>query len=119
MLTESLRSRLIRQIGLAEMGPQRQAAIAETRFLVIGAGGIGSPALMYLAASGAVNITVADNDEVSISNLSRQLIHSADDIGVNKAEMPFTPCAASNPGGSRRARGCPHERRAHSQNAHE
>ena len=86
MLTESLRSRLIRQIGLAEMGPQRQAAIAETRFLVIGAGGIGSPALMYLAASGAVNITVADNDEVSISNLSRQLIHSADDIGVNKAE---------------------------------
>ena len=47
MLTGSLRSRLIRQIGLAEMGPQRQAAIAETRFLVIGAGGIGSPALMY------------------------------------------------------------------------
>ena len=72
MLTSTLRERLRRQIDLKEMGPERQAAIAQTRFLVIGAGGIGSPALMYLAASGAANLIVADHDEVSVSNLSRQ-----------------------------------------------
>ena len=97
MLTGTLRERLRRQIDLKEMGPERQAAITQTRFLVIGAGGIGSPALMYLAASGAVNLIVADHDEVSVSNLSRQLLHSAEDVGCNKAENTARALPRFNP----------------------
>ena len=97
MLTEKLRERLSRQINLAEMGLEHQSAIARSRFLVIGAGGIGSPALMYLVASGAMNITVVDHDEVSISNLSRQLIHSEENIGCNKAANAARALLRFNP----------------------
>lgn len=80
-----LEERLSRQTLLAEIGPDGCNRIARTRFLVVGAGGLGSPALMYLAASGACQITVADPDTVSISNLSRQLIHGDDALDMNKA----------------------------------
>lgn len=80
-----LTDRLERQIQLKELGTSGQEKITSAKFFVIGAGGLGSPALMYLAASGACNITVADPDEVSVSNLSRQLIHSESSVGINKA----------------------------------
>ncbi len=84
-LPKTLAGRLLRQINLKEIQAEGQAAIMRTRFLVLGAGGLGSPALMFLASSGACRITVADDDEVSESNLSRQLLHHAEAIGVNKA----------------------------------
>lgn len=80
-----LEARLSRQTLLAELGAEGRDRIARTHFLVVGAGGLGSPALMYLAASGACRITVADPDTVSISNLSRQLVHGDDALDMNKA----------------------------------
>lgn len=84
-LASLIEERLSRQTLLAELGPEGRDRIARTHFLVVGAGGLGSPALMYLAASGACRITVADPDTVSTSNLSRQLIHGDDALGMNKA----------------------------------
>ena len=88
--------RLSRQTLLPQIGEEGRDRIAAARFLVIGAGGLGSPALQYLAASGAVRITVADGDEVSVSNLSRQLLHDESRLGMNirrddsvwRAELP-------------------------------
>lgn len=96
-LPQELRERLLRQIALPQMGEARQAAVARARFLVIGAGGLGSPALMYLAASGACRITIADDDAVSTSNLSRQLLHGADALGLNKAESACRTLPRFNP----------------------
>ena len=72
-----LRERLSRQMLIKELGEEGQKRIIETRFLVIGAGGLGSPALLYLAASGASHLTVVDPDEVSESNLARQVLHES------------------------------------------
>lgn len=77
--------RLLRQTQLKEIGEAGRRRIEETRFLVIGAGGLGSPALLVLAASGAKHITVADFDDVAVSNLSRQFIHAPESVGMNKA----------------------------------
>ena len=87
--------RLSRQTLLPQIGEEGRDRIAAARFLVIGAGGLGSPALQYLAASGAVRITVADGDEVSVSNLSRQLLHDESRLGMNKAESAAAADALS------------------------
>lgn len=84
-LTGDARERVSRQLSLKEIGERGQARIAGTHFLVIGAGGLGSPAILYLAAAGAGKITVVDNDTVSVSNLSRQILHTTETVGVNKA----------------------------------
>lgn len=89
--------RLSRQTLLPQIGEEGRDRIASARFLVIGAGGLGSPALQYLAASGAVRITVADGDEVSSSNLSRQLLHDESRLGMNKAESAAIAIARINP----------------------
>ena len=70
---------------IKELGEDGEKRILKTRFLVIGAGGLGSPALLYLASSGASHITVVDPDEVSENNLSRQILHDGSSIGLNKA----------------------------------
>ena len=91
------RERVARQLLLKELGEEGQRRIAASRFLVVGAGGLGSPALLYLAAAGAGAITAVDGDAVSVSNLSRQLLHTADRIGVNKAVSAKEALRSVNP----------------------
>lgn len=76
--------RYARHIVLHEIGGAGQQQLKKARVLVIGAGGLGSPALLYLAAAGVGTIGVIDDDEVSLSNLQRQVLHSEDRIGMAK-----------------------------------
>ena len=78
--------RYSRHILLNEFGVEAQQALSDSRALVIGAGGLGSAALLYLATAGVAHISVADGDVVDMTNLQRQIIHREDTIGVNKAE---------------------------------
>ncbi|MFP4465309.1 MAG: ThiF family adenylyltransferase [Alphaproteobacteria bacterium] len=78
-------NRYIRQLTLPEMDPIKQEALMQNTILVIGAGGLGSASLPYLAGAGVGHIIIADNDRVDISNLHRQIIYQADEAGKNKA----------------------------------
>lgn len=77
--------RYSRHILLPELGVEGQEAISRGRVLVVGAGGLGSPAAMYLAAAGVGEIVLCDGDTVDLSNLQRQLLHAQGSIGRNKA----------------------------------
>lgn len=77
--------RYSRHILLDEFGIEAQEKLAQSHALVIGAGGLGSSALMYLASAGVATITVADGDTVDLTNLQRQIIHREQSVGVNKA----------------------------------
>ena len=92
-----LKERVSRQLNLRELGEKGQAAICGAHFLVIGAGGLGSPAILYLAAAGAGTITVVDADTVSVSNLSRQILHSTATVNVNKAKSAAIAVERLNP----------------------
>jgi molybdopterin/thiamine biosynthesis adenylyltransferase len=83
-LSDAELDRYARHIVLREIGGGGQARLKASRVLVIGAGGIGSPAIQYLAAAGVGRLTVVDDDEVSLSNLQRQVIYSTEDIGIEK-----------------------------------
>lgn len=89
--------RYARHILLREVGGEGQAKLLESKVLVIGAGGLGSPVLLYLAAAGVGTIGVVDDDAVDLSNLQRQVIHGTDDIGVAKVESARQAIAAINP----------------------
>lgn len=89
--------RYSRHILLREIGGGGQQALRRARVLVVGAGGLGSPLLLYLAAAGVGRITVADGDGVENSNLQRQVIHTDARIGVNKAESAAIAMRAINP----------------------
>lgn len=89
--------RYSRHILLSEIDVAGQQRIVNARVLVIGAGGLGSPVLLYLAASGVGHIAVCDNDNVDISNLQRQISHRSDAIGRNKAESAAAAMRAINP----------------------
>src|SRR5437763_4025874 len=80
------RERFARHIVLREVGGPGQAALKEASVLVVGAGGLGAPALMYLAAAGVGRLGVVDDDVVSLSNLQRQVIHTTPDIGRRKVD---------------------------------
>jgi adenylyltransferase/sulfurtransferase len=82
-----LDERYARQINLPEMGEAGQQKLKETSIVVIGAGGLGSPALLYLAAAGIGKITIVDGDIVDASNLHRQILYNEADIGAKKAEI--------------------------------
>ena len=90
-------SRYRRQLSLAGFGKDAQAKLRDSHVAVIGAGGLGSPALLYLAGAGVGKITIFDSDTVDISNLHRQVIHTTDKIGVNKAESARQQMVALNP----------------------
>ncbi len=75
-----------RQMILPEVGAEGQKKLKKSSVLIIGAGGLGSPVALYLAAAGVGRIGIADADRVSISNLHRQIVHSINTIGINKAE---------------------------------
>jgi adenylyltransferase/sulfurtransferase len=87
MLTAKELERYARHIVLREVGGPGQTALKEASVLVIGAGGLGAPVLMYLAAAGVGTLGVVDDDEVSLSNLQRQIIHTTPDIGRRKVRL--------------------------------
>jgi adenylyltransferase/sulfurtransferase len=76
--------RYSRQIMLPQCDIEGQHKLLAAKVLIVGAGGLGSPAAMYLAAAGVGNITIYDNDEVELSNLQRQIAHHTPDIGTDK-----------------------------------
>ena len=90
-------ARYARHIMLREIGGPGQKAIKQARVLVIGAGGLGSPALMYLAAAGVGVIGVVDDDVVDQSNLQRQIIHDTQGVGAPKVQSARAAMLALNP----------------------
>src|ERR1700739_238029 len=97
MLTADELERYARHMGLREVGGPGQAALKGARVLVVGAGGLGAPALLYLAATGVGTIAVVDDDAVSLSNLQRQVIHGTPEIGQPKTESAATAIRRLNP----------------------
>lgn len=89
--------RYSRHILLPEFGEEGQLKLKNASVLVIGAGGLGSPVLLYLTAAGVGNIGIADFDEVDLSNLQRQILFSEDDIGESKANAALLKLKALNP----------------------
>jgi adenylyltransferase/sulfurtransferase len=89
--------RYARHILLHDVGGPGQQKLQRARVLVIGAGGLGSPVIMYLAAAGVGTIGVVDDDVVSLSNLQRQIAHTTDRIGTPKVESAGRTVAALNP----------------------
>jgi molybdopterin-synthase adenylyltransferase len=89
--------RYARHLVLREIGGPGQAALKRARVLVIGAGGLGAPALLYLAGAGVGTLGVVDDDAVSLSNLQRQVIHATSDIGRSKVESAADAIARLNP----------------------
>jgi adenylyltransferase/sulfurtransferase len=89
--------RYARHIVLREVGGPGQAKLKAARVLVIGAGGLGAPALLYLAAAGVGTLGVVDDDNVSLSNLQRQVIHATPDVGALKVESAAGAIRRLNP----------------------
>src|SRR5437588_4904753 len=97
MLSAEELERYARHIVLREVGGPGQAALKDASVLVIVAGGLGAPALMYLAAAGVGALGVVDDDLVSLSNLQRQIIHATPDIGRRKTDSAAERVHALNP----------------------
>jgi molybdopterin/thiamine biosynthesis adenylyltransferase len=89
--------RYSRHILLSEIGVEGQQRLIDARVLVIGAGGLGSPALMYLAAAGIGTLVLADGDNVDLTNLQRQIVHANAAIGSPKVESARDTLARLNP----------------------
>ena len=96
-LTAEQRERYSRHLLLPEVGIDGQQKLLDARVLLLGAGGLGSPAALYLAAAGVGTLGIVDNDEVDLSNLQRQVIHSSERIGVSKVESAEQTINALNP----------------------
>src|SRR3546814_3065831 len=86
MFSQDELERYARHIVLHEIGGPGQQRLRSARVLVIGAGGLGSPSILYLAAAGVGTIGIVDNDEVSLSNLQRQVLHGTAEIGAAKTD---------------------------------
>jgi molybdopterin/thiamine biosynthesis adenylyltransferase/rhodanese-related sulfurtransferase len=97
-LTDEESRRYARQLLLPEVGVKGQRRLLEARVLVVGAGGLGSPAALYLAAAGIGTIGLVDDDVVELSNLQRQVLHATGRIGQSKAESGRIALEALNPG---------------------
>jgi len=97
MLTAEEQERYRRHLMLPEVGLAGQERLRDSRVLVIGAGGLGSPAALYLAAAGIGTIGIADGDRVELSNLQRQIIHDSASIGQSKTASAAKRLQAINP----------------------
>ncbi len=97
MLTADELERYARHIVLREVGGPGQAALGRARVLVVGAGGLGAPVLLYLAAAGVGTLGIVDDDAVALSNLQRQVIHSTPDVGMPKVDSAAAVIRRLNP----------------------
>lgn len=89
--------RYARHLVLAEIGGPGQQKLKAARVLIVGAGGLGAPAALYLAAAGVGRIAIADPDKVALANLQRQVIYADADVGLGKASAAAARLAALNP----------------------
>jgi molybdopterin-synthase adenylyltransferase len=97
-LSEEQFQRYARHLILDEVGEEGQIKLLSSRVLVVGAGGLGSPLLFYLAAAGVGTIGVTDADRVDLTNLQRQIVHATDRIGMLKVDSARAALASVNPG---------------------
>jgi molybdopterin-synthase adenylyltransferase len=97
-LSEEQFQRYARHLILDEVGEEGQERLLQSRVLVVGAGGLGSPLLLYLAAAGVGTIGVVDADRVDLTNLQRQIVHATPSVGELKVESARRTLAAVNPG---------------------
>ena len=96
-LTDAQRERYGRHLLLPEVGEVGQAKLLKSRVLLLGAGGLGSPAALYLAAAGVGTIGIVDADTVDASNLQRQIVHTTSRVGTSKVESAVKTIAELNP----------------------
>jgi molybdopterin/thiamine biosynthesis adenylyltransferase/rhodanese-related sulfurtransferase len=96
-LTAEQRERYSRHLLLPEVGIEGQQRLLDAKVLLLGAGGLGSPAALYLAAAGVGTLGIVDDDEVDLSNLQRQVIHSSERIGMPKVDSAEQTINALNP----------------------
>ena len=96
-LTKEQRERYSRHLLVPEIGLEGQTKLLEAKVLLLGAGGLGSPTALYLAAAGVGTLGIVDDDEVDLSNLQRQVIHTTDRIGVAKVDSAEESIKAINP----------------------
>ncbi len=96
-LTAEQRDRYSRHLLLPEVGAEGQQKLLDAKVLLLGAGGLGSPAALYLAAAGVGTLGIVDDDEVDLSNLQRQVIHNSDRVGVSKVDSAEETIRALNP----------------------
>ena len=96
-LDAAQRDRYSRHLILPEVGEEGQKKLLDGKVLCIGAGGLGSPALLYLAAAGVGTIGIVDSDVVEVSNLQRQVIHDSEKVGIPKAESARQTIQKLNP----------------------
>jgi sulfur-carrier protein adenylyltransferase/sulfurtransferase len=96
-LSKEQRERYSRHLLVPEIGLEGQTKLLESKVLLLGAGGLGSPTALYLAAAGVGTLGIVDDDEVDLSNLQRQVIHTTDRIGVAKVDSAEESVKAINP----------------------
>src|ERR1700689_868697 len=96
-LTPKEIARYERHLSLPGFGPRAQERLKAASVLVVGAGGLGCPALLYLAAAGVGRIAIVDPDSVDVSNLQRQVLYTPADQGLNKAETAALRLRSLNP----------------------
>lgn len=97
MLSDENLERYARHAIMPDIGEEGQERLLAARVLVVGAGGLGSPAMLYLAAAGIGHITIIDPEKVELSNLNRQVLHTTASIGTAKAEQAAATVGALNP----------------------
>ena len=97
-LTDEQLERYARHIVLKDVGGPGQQKLLKSKVLVVGAGGLGSPVLMYLAAAGVGTLGIVDDDKVALSNLQRQIIHGTGQVGTPKTESAGKTLKRLNPG---------------------
>jgi molybdopterin/thiamine biosynthesis adenylyltransferase/rhodanese-related sulfurtransferase len=97
VLSTEQKERYGRHLLLPEVGPEGQAKLLDAKVLLLGAGGLGSPTALYLAAAGVGTLGIVDDDVVDVSNLQRQVIHTTERIGVPKVDSAEEQIKALNP----------------------